>query len=82
MYPIFKISNTHQNSILISLDWKPSPRDLILVFCRGGKILTDFLEGQNMKKKIWCAKTQKSLFFKFRGRSRCPPPAPSNDVPA
>jgi len=48
-----------------------NPRDVISFFSRGGKILTNFLVGQNIKIKInLCAKNV--TFLKFKGP--CPPP--------
>jgi len=46
-------------------------RDVISVFSRGGKVLTEFLGGeQNMKKKYFVGKNTKSHFFQNLMTSR------------
>jgi len=57
-------------------------RDVISVFTRGGKILTDLLGGGGAKyerNKILCAKTQKITIFLIQG-ANASPPCPPNDV--
>jgi len=52
-------------------------RDVISVFSRGGKILTDFLgEGKIWRKKIVCVKTQKITIFQNQGGKFSPSAPP------
>jgi len=56
--------------------WQPEQGRYFSFYQEGGNILTDFLGGQNMKKKIVC---KKNYFLNSGGK--CPPGPPPNDVP-
>jgi len=56
-------------------------RDVLSVFSRGGKILTDFLGGGGTKskyeKKLNCVcKNTKNYYFKIQGGANAPPAPP------
>jgi len=74
MHPrFFKIKNMqiygHSTGLLI--------REVISFFSRGGQHFDRLpRRGENVKKKIVCKNTKKSLFFKIRGANAPPAPHP------